>query len=71
MSRLMTQAEYMGISIFMGTLARNALDSGCTTTEEAFAYIYGLCEAYKHDFYLQQKFPMFFMIESIKRENDV
>jgi len=58
----MTQAEHMEISIFMGNLARDALDAGCKTTEEAFAHIYGTCEAYKHDFYLQQKFPMFFMI---------
>jgi len=68
MARLMTQHEYMCISNVMGNLARSACDAGCNTCEEAFDYIYGLCENYKHDFYLYKVFPRFFMIECIKRK---
>ena len=71
MARLMTQDEHMDYLVSMGKLARSALDAGCKTKEEAFAHIYGICEDYKHDFYLHQKFPMFFMIESIKRKHMV
>jgi len=67
MARLMTQHEHMGLSNFMGNLAGSACDAGCTTDEEAFAHIYGICENYKQDVYLQRVFPMFFMIERIKR----
>jgi hypothetical protein len=63
----MTQYEHMGLSNFMGSLARDAYDAGCTTKEEALEHVYGKCERYKHDLYLQRVLPTFFMIECIKR----